>query len=233
MKTYNAEALEFDAVRAHPWNVTGYEAGGGYVDFKTQGGLIEQTLEDFQPYASEPGVLAFYELVRDLNGPQGALETNDCALRPPGPHRDSNSNKPVVVLARLCVLYRQTHFNLAPNATRWLMEAFGQGLEEIDTELSANEGVTGFTLQPTAYVDLPGETEILQGQLLMLTFWAYGDTQAQAFDTLGRMANNVNQVAAAISDHVNGNFNQPGILEEIELIRSEITLPESSELKKL
>lgn len=222
MKSYIDESLRFPELRAHPWTISEHDLRGKYVDFKVHPHLIEATLEDFSEFSSQLGVQNFYDLVRALNVTNGSLETNDCGLRPPKTHSDSNSDKSLVVMARLCLFYRQNAYNILESATEWLQQAFRSGLQKVDPQFSAKEAVVGLTLQPTAFIDLPNETEALLGQELMLTFWAYGNDADEAFTNFGRAIRNVLLVSNATSDHIQTLFDHDSIKRDVTEIRGNV-----------
>src|SRR5947207_234777 len=91
--------------RTHPWGATDYgdvqNAAGKYVDFKKFPALIPEALEDFRPHASRDAVHHFYDFLAWINGPEILLETNDCALREPGPSSDTLFGKKLKIDGRV------------------------------------------------------------------------------------------------------------------------------------
>jgi hypothetical protein len=167
-------------VRTHPWTITGYrDSGGAYYDFTKSPELIPQVLEDFRPYATYPAVKHFYGLLAWINGPESALETSDCSLRPPVPNEEFFPGK-FRIGGRLQVHFREHARNVHASAVEWLWNMFSLYLQTHRREF--NHGVIRIGRRDTRYLDLPTSQSV--GHRLSLTFNAYGDSEVQAFEHL-------------------------------------------------
>jgi hypothetical protein len=192
MKTFEHPDEESTVHRAHPWTVAISDPNHRYYDLKTEPGLIRSSLEDFIPWSHLAAIETFYAFLEWLNGADSLLESNDCGTRGPRPNRNENFPKALECTARLMILYRTLPNNTLSGGVKWLADATRHYLLAIDPMFEW--GVVGTTLKPTTYVTLPG-TEVEQaGYQLMLTFWAWGDTEDEVMANLGRTFTNA-QVA--------------------------------------
>src|SRR5216683_5601169 len=91
MEVYYDANRVYPGSRLHPY-APGAPGQTGHVDLKAHPELIESALEDFVPFTHRPATQAFYELLRELNGPASHLESSDCAYRAPKPVVSRNSN---------------------------------------------------------------------------------------------------------------------------------------------
>jgi len=214
MRTYYDENKTFREVRLHPYRA-GEPGHAGHIDFRRFPEQIPKSLEDFLPYADQSAVQTFYRFLAEVNGHQSHLESSDCALRPPGPHRDGNSTASLSVHGRVCLLFRKLDLNCSPAHTDWLRGRLQTVLEERDDAMSETEGVVGFTLNRALHTSLSTGAWRPDGQFecdaddpgygrhLMLSFWAYGSTNDETFGNLERIFNNIRYACQAISDEIN------------------------------
>jgi hypothetical protein len=167
--------------KTHPWSRTSYTNGGGaYYDFTKNLNLIPEVLEDFRPHADQQAVQRFYEFLGWVNGDESLLETTDCALRAPHEHEDSIFRARLKIDGRLEILYREHAFNVAPDSFRWLEYMFCLYLQVYRPDFY--RAVIRIGARDTDYVRLPPAE--CHGKRLCLTFNAYGDSEAEAFDSL-------------------------------------------------
>lgn len=204
MITYYDNHRTYDALRLHPYDPGGAQQSG-YVDFKVEPEKIPTVLEDFLPYSHYPAVQTFYMLLKYINGPSSFLESCDCALRPPASHSDSNSSLPLSVHGRLFLMYREEGLNCSKEHAEWLCGKLMSILKEIDPELTANEAVIGFTLNPVLHTAISNgewradgsfeceESDPAHGLHTMLSFWGYGNDEVHAFANLARLFKNIEQ----------------------------------------
>lgn len=218
-------------LRAHPWTVSESDPACRYVNFVEHPELIESTLEDFHDQQDTAHAKSFYSLIRTMNAKDGQLETNDCGFHAPHAHGDSNSDKALVATARLCVLFRENAYSIVEGACMWLRGSYLSLLQKVDPEYAANDAVVGLTLQRTAFISLPGESNVYAGNLLMLSFWCYGDSDAEAFSNFERTSRNVEYVSKVISDHVASKFDHAGVLQDFQNQKSSFVLQAENELK--
>jgi hypothetical protein len=183
----------------------------GYIDFKAQPELIEVVLEDFKPSANWPAVQTFYSFLRWTNGPESQLETNDCALRTPTPNSDRNSTKRLIAHGRIFILYRDLRLNTSKPHSDWLCGKLMQLLDGIDVLFRHDEGVVGFTLTPTVQTAISkgswrpdgsfdcGADDPGFGHHLMLSFFSYGNDEAETFGNLERVFLNILEASKLLS----------------------------------
>jgi hypothetical protein len=199
-------------IRVHPYppNVGG--TAKGYLDLKASPELIETALEDFLPYANENAIHDFYELLRVVNAVGGRLETNDSALRTPKLVDDGQGAQISGIASRITVLFR----DLARNCNRpncdWLAQSVIQRLQYFDPGMSQKQGSVMVTIDPVLYLALsngrwvgdqqfePGPNDPGAGYYVGLNIFAFGVTEAEAFENLGRVFRNIR----AGLDSING-----------------------------
>ncbi len=213
VQVYYDASRTYPTIRLHPYTATGVEQPG-YVDFKMQPESIPTVLEDFRPFAHREGIQEFYELLRIINGADSQLESCDSAFRPPAPQKDTNSHRVLSAYGRLYILFRNLTYNCSDNHVKWLTQELMRELTNTDPQLPPSEGVVGFTLikilqlalsagewlsesQFSAADDDPGH-----GQHLMLSFWAYGDTEDEVYVNLGRIFRNIGVACTAVSNEI-------------------------------
>jgi hypothetical protein len=213
VQVYYDAGKTYSTIRLHPYTGTGVEQVG-YVDFKSQPELITTVLEDFRPYAHREGIQAFYELLRKINGAGSQLESADSAFRPPAPQKDANSHRTLSAYGRLYILFRKLTYNCSDNHVQWLTQKMMQELTNTDPQWAPSEAVVGFTLIKVLQLELSegewlSETQFSaadgdpgHGQHLMLSFWAYGDTEDGVYVNLGRVFKNIGAACAAVSNEI-------------------------------
>ena len=213
MKVYYDKSRTRPEPRLHPYRASG-PGQSGFVDFTKRPELIETALEDFRPFAPTAAVKAFYDFLRWINGPASQLATCDCVLRAPTPNHDTNSKRGLCVHGRVFLLYRELRFNASIERSDWLCGKMMTELGAIDAGLAANEAVVGFTKNPTLQVAISkgvpdgaggfevGANDPGFGHHLTLTFWAYGDTEAESFEKLERVFRNIRSAAERVSESI-------------------------------
>jgi hypothetical protein len=200
MNTYDHSQVESDTIRAHPWTVATSDASSRYHDFKSNPGLIRTALEDFAPWSAWPAIDTFYALVEWINGPDVALESNDCAFEGPCANSTAGFAKTLQATGRLMVLWRELALNLDVANTDRLRLGLHRALNEIDRELEF--GVVGITVQRVQYLAVPSPEERQMGFQLILSFWAWGDTEAEVMGNLDRTLDGLWQSLRIVTQHV-------------------------------
>lgn len=202
MITYYDPEREYAGARLHPYGADA-EGSRAFIDFKAHPERIPASLEDFITFSDQPAVQTFYQMLAYLNGLDSHLETVDCAFHGPAKHGDSNSHLALSAHGRLFVMFRDVRINCSKPHYEWLCGKLMQELGLIDPELSATDGVVAFSLNPALHIEfsngfwLPsGEFDASEddkgmGKHTMLTFWAYGDTEAELFKNLDRVFQNI------------------------------------------
>lgn len=153
MEVYYDSNRVYAGSRLHPY-APGAPGQTGHVDLKAYPELIASAMEDFVPFAHRPATQAFYELLRELNGPASHLETWDCAYRAPKPHQDANSALALCAVGRVYVLFRDLRLNCIASQIEWLCGKLMAILQERDPTLTAAQGVVGFTRLKILYTAL-------------------------------------------------------------------------------
>ena len=209
---YDADRT-YATIRLHPYTGTSVEQAG-HVDFKSQPERIPDVLEDFRPFAHRAGIQEFYGLLREINGPESQLESSDSAFRPPAPHKDPNSYRALSAYGRLYILFRNLAYNSSDNHVQWLTQTMMRELTYADPQWPSSEAVVGFTLISVLQLALSAgewlsdsqfsaaDNDPGHGQHLMLSFWAYGDTEDEVYVNLGRVFKNIGVACAAVSNEI-------------------------------
>ena len=68
-------------------------------------------------------------------------------------------------------------------------DAIHENLAALDGEFEW--GLVGTTIAPVRYIDLPHTHDEQLGYQLMLSFWAWGDSEAEVMDNLDRVVSNI------------------------------------------
>jgi hypothetical protein len=181
--TYDGDATVL--TRSHPYTHATSDAAARYLDLRASPALIRTALEDFVPWSGHPAVDHFYLLLERLNGPRSTLESNDCAFSPPQPDADAPLHRRFTCSGRLMVLFRHLPRN---DASEWgaFTHALHVALAAVDTEFDL--GVLGTTLVPVRFRLLPAS---FPGFQLMVSFWAWGDSEPACLDNLARLMTNL------------------------------------------
>ena len=197
MKTCEYDGDPFSEPRSHPWTGGAGSADACYYDFTVAPGLIRSSLEDFSPWDQYGAVADFYALVERLNHSKSALESNDCAFSGPHPNEDAQFDKTLQCSGRLMVLYRALELNTGGRRVAWLKTALHYQLARLDSKF--RWGMIGTTLVPVRYLALPIDGEGQLGEQLMISFWAWGDSEAESMRNLGRLLSNLSQALRSVS----------------------------------
>lgn len=198
MKTYEHAGPLSTVPRSHPWAGAGTDARARYYDFKSSPELIRTALEDFKSLEHYPAIGEFYSLLERVNHPKSPLESNDCALSPPGLNQTAQVKAKLECSGRVMLLYRDLVQNTRSTRLSWLKMAFHYQLAQIDPKYPL--GMIGTTLVPVRYVALPEGAQL--GEQLMLSFWAFGATEASTMLNLGRLFKNLSQALRAVSARI-------------------------------
>ena len=198
MKTCEYDGLELTP-RSHPWTSAVEDTTCRYYDFRSSPELIRSCLEDYTPWNKYAAIQDFYALLERLNHPRSPLESNDCELTGPSANLDGEVRKSLQCSGRLMVLYRNTEFNIVKQRIAWLRMALHHQLAHLDPKFQW--GVIGTTLVPVRYLALDAE-EVPLGQQLMISFWAFGNSEAETMLSLGRIFKNLTQALREVSARV-------------------------------
>ena len=183
--------------RSHPWLDSASDENARYYDLTASPLLIRSALEDFVPWAHYAAIETFYSLLQRLNHQQSALESNDCAFIGPHANDEPEVAKAVLCSGRVMLLFRA----LAQNTASAPVEALKN---QLHGELGALDagfvwGMIGTTLVPTRYLSLPETNDQQLGTQLMISFWAWGDSEADTMLNLGRLFKNLSRALRTVS----------------------------------
>ena len=189
MKSYQHAGSPFTEPRSQPWTDAADDPDARYHDLRARPELIRTALEDFAPWQRYPAIETFYALVEWLNGASSPLETNDCAFTGPQPNPGAPRSKALECTGRVMILFRELTRNQDPALLIELSRAIHVGLAARDRVFEW--GAVGITTIPVLYRALPGPDQARLGEQLMLSFWAWGPTEAETMGHLGRVLRNL------------------------------------------
>jgi len=200
MKVYEHSDPDSLKPRSHPWIDAESNPAYRYYDFKTQPELIRSSLEDLQQWTSYPAIETFYRLLEWLNGSESIFESNDSAFNGAATTAGTPSSTPLQCSGRLMILYRNLVLNTSPEQMHRLTNATAQALSETDPLFEW--GAIGATIMSAQFTTLPGPPERQRGQQLMLSFWAWGETEAEMMRHLDRIFHNLTGALQRVSDEI-------------------------------
>jgi hypothetical protein len=177
---------------------SGTDPRAQYLDLRASPALVRTALEDFVPWSAEPAVQRFYTLLEWING-ASLLESNDCSFSPPERDaRATSSSQAFECSGRLMILFRDLARNV-PGDVEW--PRFTRSLHEALARLdrSFELGLIGTTLVPVRYRALAIPAEAGEGMQLMLSFWAWGRTEARCMISLSRVIENLTVALREVS----------------------------------
>jgi hypothetical protein len=183
--------------RSHPWVDVAGKPDCRYYDLTASPGRIRTSLEDFQSWSHYAAIEAFYVLLEWLNEPTSTLESNDCAFSGPDENTDLAIAKPLQCSGRLMVLFRSLAHNTDKARMARLESDFHHDLGARDP--SFRWGLIGTTVVPVRYRELSGTPGQQLGSQLMLSFWAWGDSEADTMLNLGRLFENLSRALRTVS----------------------------------
>jgi hypothetical protein len=130
-------------------------------------------------------------LLQRLNHTRSALETNDCAFIGPHPNDEPQVPKALACSGRLMLLFRSLSLNTSATSIQSLTRALHIELTELDAAFVW--GLVGTTIVPTRYLALPERDDQQLGSQLMISFWAWGDSEADTMLNLARLLTNLSR----------------------------------------
>ena len=188
MKTCEYAGDPFTEPRSHPWVDAVNGADYRYYDLTATPALIRSALEDFTPWARYSAVESFYNLLERLNHRGSVLESNDCAFTGPHLSAGTDGEKALECSGRVMILFRALASNTALGVER-LKNAIHAELVALDPGF--RWGVIGTTIVPARYLALLDGEQL--GAQLMISFWAWGDSEPDAMLNFGRLVKNLSQ----------------------------------------
>jgi len=198
MKTCEYAGTPFSEPRSHPWIDSSLDVAARYHDFSRSPELIHSVLEDFTPFQRYAAIQDFYSLLERINHPRSALESSDCAFSGPQPNQSRQMRATLECSGRLMILHRALEQNTLEPRMAWLTLALHRELGQLDPKFAS--GIIGTTLVPIRYLALERDAQL--GQQLMLSFWAFGDTEAALMLSLSRLFKNLSRALRSVSAHL-------------------------------
>ncbi len=202
MRVYEHSDADSLRPRSHPWIDAESNPAFRYYDFKTQPDLIRSSLEDLQQWTAYPAIETFYRLLEWLNGSASIFESNDSAFNGAAATAGTPSSKPLQCSGRLMILYRDLAVNTSREQMHRLTNATAQALSEADPLFES--GAVAATIVTTQFTALPGPLERQHGQQLMLSFWAWGETEAETMCHLDRIFHNLTGALQRVTEEIRG-----------------------------
>jgi hypothetical protein len=197
MKTCEYAGAPVSAPRSHPWSDTPGAAGSRYFDLTASPERIRTSLEDFKPWSHYPAIEAFYTLLERLNHKGSVLESNDCAFEGPRPNANRSVPKALECSGRVMVLFRALARNTEEGSIAWLKNQLHLALGGLDPNFQS--GMVGTTIVPVRYLPLPEANGQQLGAELMISFWAWGNSEEENMQNLGRLLKNLSQALRRVS----------------------------------
>lgn len=189
MKTCEYAGEPFAAPRSHPWVGSTSSKGSRYYNLTKSPELIRSSLEDFVPWGRYAAVEAFYLLLERLNHEKSLLESNDCAFTGPHPSESTATQKALECSGRVMVLFRDLARNTVPGQVDALKHELHLALAKLDPNFRS--GMVGTTIVPVRYLALPEANDGQLGVQLMISFWAWGNTEDENMQNLSRLLRNL------------------------------------------
>lgn len=194
MRVYELQDPGLQRPRAHPWINGETDTSHRYYDFRRHPELIRSSLEDLAPWDGHASTETFYRLIEWLNGPDSTLESNDCAFNGVSANEGPHSERRLETSGRLMILCRDLVANTSGDQVGELAQGVAGVLSQMTPEL---EAVVGVSIVDVQFTTLPGPRQQQRGQQLMLSFWAWGDDQAETLGNLDRTLDNLGQALRA------------------------------------
>lgn len=185
-------------VRSHPWSGVADKPECRYHDLRANPALIRSALEDLLPWRRYPAIERFYELIEQINAPDSALESNDCAFIGPAANEHLAFDKALQCSGRVMVLYRHLELNTAVGRIEGLARDLHLRLVPIDPKF--RWGMVGTTIIPVSYLALPGAEDQQLGTQLMISFWTWGNSETENMSNLARLLTNLARALAQVAE---------------------------------
>jgi hypothetical protein len=185
MKTCEYAGAPFEQARSHPWTDSTGNPDFKYYDLTAAPEHIRSSLEDFQPWSHYAAIEDFYLFLESLNRRSSVFESNDCAFSGPQANDQPGIPKAFQCSGRVMLLFRAIERNTLPGSIEQLKNQLHHELAELDRRFEW--GMVGTTLVPTRYLALENHGDNQVGYQLMISFWAWGDTEADTMTNLKRL----------------------------------------------
>lgn len=190
MKTCEYAGEPFTAPRSHPWVGAASDKSSRYYDLLEAPAHVRSSLEDFLPWSRYAAVEVFYLLLERLNHKKSLLESNDCAFTGPHLSESTATQKALECSGRVMVLFRELTRNTAVGQIETLKNELHLALAKLDPNFRS--GVVGTTIVPVRFLALPAADDQQLGVQLMISFWAWGNSEEENMQNLSRLLRNLN-----------------------------------------
>ena len=202
MKTCEYAGAPFEEARSHPWTDATGNPHFRYYDLTESPEHIRSSLEDFQPWQHYAAIEDFYRLLESLNRRGSVFESNDCEFSGPTRNDQSTIPKAFQCTGRVMILFRELARNTLPGSVEQLKNQLHRELVELDRRFEW--GIIGTTLVPARFLALDaldaldnGDAQL--GRQLMISFWAWGNTEADTMTNLKRLFRSLSRALAKLS----------------------------------
>src|ERR1700712_3513093 len=196
MRTYQYAGVPFAEARSHPWSDVRGDSDGRYYDLTASPEHIRRSLEDFVPWSRYAAIEDFYVLLEWINQITSVFESNDCAFSGPTLNEDPAIPKAFQCSGRVMLLFRALERNTAAGGIELLENQLHGELMGLDP--SFEWGAIGTTLVRVRYLAFSDHEDQL-GWQLMISFWAWGDSEAENMRNLRRLFKNLSIALSALS----------------------------------
>jgi hypothetical protein len=197
INTFEYAGAAMTEPRAHPWIDAVDNPSCCYYDLTRTPALIRSALEDFTPWANYAAIQDFYALLEAINQTRSPFETNDCAFTGPQADGEAGAHDALQCSGRLMLLFRALERNVVAGEIEQLKNQLHHQLMRLDPNFRA--GAVGTTLIPVHYLALEQRGSAHLGWQLMVSFWAWGCSEADAMRNLARLFASVAQALRALS----------------------------------
>lgn len=197
LKTCEYAGEPFSAPRSHPWTGAASDKTSRYYDLLESPERVRTSLEDFVPWARYAAVEAFYVLLERLNHKKSLLESNDCAFTGPHANQSASTQKALECSGRVMVLFRELERNTAGGHIETLKNELHLALAKLDPNFRS--GVIGTTIVPVRFLALPPVDDQQLGTQLMISFWAWGNSEEENMQNLSRLLRNLTNALRKLS----------------------------------
>jgi hypothetical protein len=202
MNAFHDKKEGIGETRPHPWQRSLHDPNAKFADFLKRPDLVRTSLEDFVPYAAQPAIDRFFQLVEWMNGPDTLWETTESYLWPPlSPHTNQFfALYPVICSARL-VFFNRNHLWQCRNA-EW---AFTDFLARLSKRQSPPPNAcVGVFMLPTLFLSLSddGGKTAPECKALGVRCYGFGSTENEAFDAVGVGVDAVREVAQDLAEMI-------------------------------
>jgi len=194
-------------IRSHPWTVNQHNTNERYYDFKTHPHLVSDVLEDFTPWSNWAAIQEFFKLVVWVNSPDSELESNDCAFGGICANTNGNFAKSLQCHGRIMLLYRYLELNSSPENINWLEDALSYYLNQLQPDLEF--GAIGSSQLPVHYLDLITDGNEANGNQIILSFWCWGDSEAEVMANLHLLIQALWQALQYVSTEISKCYELP------------------------